>query len=60
LNPKKKAFDEPVASRKHMVAASGDLEELKMSPPKIQNLHAGDSNGWKPIHEAARSGRTNI
>jgi hypothetical protein len=32
LNPKKKkAFDEPVASRKpHMVAASGNLEELKM------------------------------
>jgi hypothetical protein len=44
-----------------MVAASGNLEELKMvAAEDPESLHAGDSNGWKPIHEAARSGRTNI
>jgi hypothetical protein len=47
--------------RSHMVAASGDLEELKMvAAEDPESLHASDSNGWKPIHEVFRSGRTNI
>jgi prolyl 4-hydroxylase len=59
---KKKAFRRTSGVKEaHMVAASGDLEELKnVAAADPESLHAGDSNGWKPIHEAARSGRTNI
>jgi prolyl 4-hydroxylase len=59
---KKKAFRRTSGVKEaHMVAASGNLEELKnVAAEDPESLHASDSNGWKPIHEAARSGRTNI
>jgi prolyl 4-hydroxylase len=63
LEPKKKkAFRRTSGVKEaHMVAASGDLEELKnIAAEDPESLQAGDSNGWKPIHEAARSGRTNV
>jgi prolyl 4-hydroxylase len=63
LEPKKKkAFRRTSGVKEaHMVAASGDLEELKtVAVEDPESLHASDSNGWKPIHEAARMGRTNI
>jgi prolyl 4-hydroxylase len=45
----------------HIVAANGNmvqLKELKERDP--QSLHTADSNGWKPIHEAARGGNTEV
>jgi prolyl 4-hydroxylase len=63
LEPKKKKAFRRTSGVKdaHIVAATGNLEELKVvAANDPESLHAGDSNGWKPIHEAARSGRTNV
>ena len=49
------------ATRAHRVAANGDLEALKrevdLDPSSIDKA---DVNGWKPIHEAARGGQTEV
>jgi prolyl 4-hydroxylase len=61
--PKKKRPHKRTSGVKdaHVLAASGLLEELKaVAADDPGSLHAADSNGWKPLHEAARSGRTNI
>lgn len=43
----------------HLSAASGDLEHLKeLAAENPSLLNEADNNGWKPIHEAARSGKT--
>mmetsp|Transcript_34394 Transcript_34394/g.79394 ORF Transcript_34394/g.79394 Transcript_34394/m.79394 type:complete len:95 (-) Transcript_34394:490-774(-) len=41
-----------------MAAALGDLDSLK-SLPESQRLQK-DSNGWQPIHEAARAGHAHV
>ena len=42
----------------HRAAATGNLEELEQiyHNNDIDAMNAEDSNGWSPIHEAARSG----
>jgi Ankyrin repeats (3 copies) len=41
----------------HILAAKGDMKRLKEIGSKNPNvLNESDSNGWKPIHEAARAG----
>lgn len=45
----------------HILAASGNVAKLKeIASEDRESLHASDSNGWKPIHEAARSGRVQV
>lgn len=45
----------------HTVAATGDLEALKREVEKDPSvLEKPDKNGWKPIHEAARAGKTEV
>lgn len=45
----------------HLIAARGDLKQLKEVVEKNPDfLHKKDSNGWKPLHEAARGGRTEV
>jgi len=41
----------------HSAAAAGDIVSLeKLKRLKPEDLTAEDDNGWRPIHEAARSG----
>jgi len=43
----------------HVFAATGNMERLKQTAEEhVESLFSADSNGWKPIHEAARAGRT--
>ena len=45
----------------HIVAARGNLGQLKeIETSDPESLFKSDSNGWKPIHEAARGGRTEV
>jgi len=45
----------------HIVAANGDLEQLKqVEKENPESLFKADDNGWKPLHEAARAGKTDI
>lgn len=45
----------------HKMAGSGDLEGLKMATKGKKKLAEDeDSNGWMPIHEAARGGQESI
>ena len=45
----------------HLAAADGLLDVLKEIALKDRNLlFKGDSNGWRPLHEAARSGHTEV
>jgi ankyrin repeat protein len=42
-------------------AANGNLEALKiMAEADRANLFKRDQNGWRPIHEAARSGHVHV
>jgi prolyl 4-hydroxylase len=62
----------PVAGRKkiemtkmvtnaHLIAASGNVELLEKVGSKDKSvLHTADENGWLPIHEAARSGHSEV
>jgi ankyrin repeat protein len=44
--------------RVHSAAADGDVEALKEIAAKDRSqLFKADHNGWRPLHEAARSGR---
>lgn len=42
----------------HKAAADGDIERLQKT--KKSEWSKKDINGWQPIHEAARSGHTDI
>ena len=45
----------------HEAAKFGDLEHLKdVGRTKKEDLFAQDSNGWQPIHEAARAGHLDV
>ena len=45
----------------HRAAASGQLEVVeKLLAQSTNLLHARDANDWQPIHEAARSGHTDV
>lgn len=45
----------------HLKAANGKLEDLKnIHETDPSALFKADANGWKPIHEAARGGNTQI
>jgi prolyl 4-hydroxylase len=50
-----------IKSTAHSAASGGDLATIKkLQKTDKQALLAPDRNGWKPIHEAARSGETEI
>mmetsp|Transcript_26417 Transcript_26417/g.72641 ORF Transcript_26417/g.72641 Transcript_26417/m.72641 type:complete len:449 (+) Transcript_26417:137-1483(+) len=56
-----KDFSEGAQPDVHEFAASGDLESLKEAAEKDSRLlHWRDPNGWTPLHEAARSGQTEV
>ena len=58
---KKKTTQTGGVTSAHLIAANGNLQLLKqigINDPTV--LHRSDSNGWKPIHEAARSGHTEV
>jgi len=45
----------------HNAAASGNLEALKtLADVDRANLFKRDQNGWRPLHEAARSGHVDV
>ncbi|KAL3935498.1 MAG: hypothetical protein SGBAC_008998 [Bacillariaceae sp.] len=45
----------------HNAAASGNLEALKtLADVSRANLFKRDQNGWRPLHEAARSGHVDV
>mmetsp|Transcript_6904 Transcript_6904/g.9889 ORF Transcript_6904/g.9889 Transcript_6904/m.9889 type:complete len:368 (+) Transcript_6904:92-1195(+) len=45
----------------HFHAVAGDLNGLKEEVKKNKDIiHAEDSNGWKPLHEAARGGSIDV
>jgi prolyl 4-hydroxylase len=45
----------------HTAAAAGDIETLqKLAFDDKRALHARDSNGWQPLHEAARAGNLEV
>ena len=45
----------------HGAAGDGDLDALiKMAKKDMTALFVEDSNGWQPIHEAARSGHEDV
>jgi hypothetical protein len=45
----------------HLAAAAGDVDRLAEIAVKNERLlHHTDSNGWQPIHEAARSGHEDV
>ena len=45
----------------HIAAADGDLEGLKEVAKENRSLlFKADHNGWRPIHEAARSGQRKV
>jgi prolyl 4-hydroxylase len=51
----------PGITKAHILASNGDLETLrKIAKDDPSVLHESDGNGWKPIHEAARSGETEV
>lgn len=60
--PAKKKYDRTTGvTSAHILAAVGDLERLKLVAEKDPaSLNEADSNGWKPIHEAARAGNTEV
>ena len=52
------------SSALHTAAQQGDLEEVTsflatVDDPK-SHVQAQDSNGWQPLHEAARGGHTEV
>ena len=45
----------------HVLAARGDLAALReLAGADASVLDASDANGWRALHEAARSGRTDV
>lgn len=45
----------------HNAAASGNLDALKaLADVDRANLFKRDQNGWRPLHEAARSGHVEV
>ncbi|GKY95393.1 hypothetical protein MPSEU_000500900 [Mayamaea pseudoterrestris] len=45
----------------HVKAANGSVEDMKKILAKNPDaLHQSDANGWKPLHEAARGGNTEV
>lgn len=45
----------------HMYSREGKLEELKEAVKVVPDIiNASDKNGWQPLHEAVRSGDTEI
>ena len=45
----------------HTAAADGDLETIKDAAKHDRSLiFKADHNGWRPLHEAARSGRHQV
>jgi hypothetical protein len=45
----------------HDAAGDGDLDSLiRIAKEEAHALHAKDSNGWEPIHEAVRSGHEEV
>mmetsp|Transcript_20738 Transcript_20738/g.29567 ORF Transcript_20738/g.29567 Transcript_20738/m.29567 type:complete len:453 (+) Transcript_20738:31-1389(+) len=45
----------------HLFASSNDLAKLRLLVKKNPEvLHAEDSNGWQPLHEAARAGHYGV
>lgn len=45
----------------HIAAADGDLEGLKEVAKEDRSaLFKADHNGWRPLHEAARSGKYKV
>ena len=53
--------DLPPTTSAHTAAANGDLYRLKQLAKENPNsLFEQDRNGWRPIHEAARSGHADV
>lgn len=45
----------------HAAAAAGDIETLeRLALDDMKALYARDSNGWTPLHEAARAGHLDV
>jgi len=45
----------------HLAARAGDLNKLKKTVEAEEGVvHRKDSNGWQPIHEAARAGKAKV
>jgi Derlin-2/3 len=58
-----RAFREDGATRAHIAAKTGDLEQLRTlsaSPEGRASLAAKDRNDWQPLHEAARGGYVDV
>jgi prolyl 4-hydroxylase len=54
-------LSETPRSSAHLAAIRGDLRKLQhIAEMKPEDLIALDSNGWQPIHEAARSGHLEV
>ena len=50
-----------VGTRVHTLAGDGHLKELKqLVEEDFRLVFAEDSNGWKPLHEAARGGHIDV
>jgi prolyl 4-hydroxylase len=59
--PKRKLKPTTGVTSAHILAARGDLSRLReVAAETPEQLNEADSNGWKPIHEAARAGRTAV
>jgi prolyl 4-hydroxylase len=49
------------ATNAHILAASNDIQRIReIARTDPQSLTQADINGWKPIHEAARGGSTEV
>lgn len=49
------------ATSAHILAAANDIERIReVAKTNPKSLTMADINGWKPIHEAARSGSTDV
>jgi len=45
----------------HEAAGKGDLQRLKeIAHSDPESMHKTDGNGWKPLHEGARGGHTDV
>lgn len=56
-----KPLRQPVSMTPHNAAAAGNLEALKtLAENDRAILFKSDQNGWRPLHEAARSGHVHV
>jgi prolyl 4-hydroxylase len=61
VDSRKKSEMTKRATNAHFIAASGNVELLEKIGNKDKSvLVMEDANGWQPIHEAARSGRSDV